>query len=118
MLKTFFEDLIVNAGHGKIRSFEHKVYKFKRYLELLIKETGSRIEKPDRIFSYADCLDTVSQFAQSLFDSGKIQGKEYFSKHKWDYLWSKSFDELRVFWVTCMTGLFTFAQSFDRFITV
>ncbi|MCP5102331.1 MAG: hypothetical protein GY950_03080 [bacterium] len=115
-LKTFFYHLIQNAGLDKSQSLEHQATNFKKNIERLIEETGNRIEKPDRIFSYVESLDEVTHFANSLFDSEELRGKVSL-KYKWDYSQSNSIEELKVFWVTSMTGLFAFTQAFDSFST-
>jgi len=117
-LSIFFNELIKNTGLNEVPLSEHKVNKFKKYIELLIEESGSRIEKLDRIFSYAGSMDTVIHFAKSLFGSGEMKGKISFDAYIWDYRLSKSINNIRLFWVTCMTGLYAFAQSFDRFIAL
>ena len=63
-------------------------------------------------------MDTVIHFAKSLFGSGEMKGKISFDAYIWDYRLSKSINNIRLFWVTCMTGLYAFAQSFDRFIAL
>lgn len=117
-LNTFFDNLVKSADLYDPKLFEHQNTKFKKYIELLIEEASSMIEKPDRIFSYADSLDTVLLFAESLFSNDKMKGKMSLNKYRWFFKRDKSFDDLRVFWVTCMTGLYAFAQSIDRFIAL
>jgi hypothetical protein len=117
-LSTFFDILVKHADLYDPRLFEQQTTKFKRYIELLIEEAGGMIEKPDRILSYSDSLDAVLIFAESLFSNDKMKGKVSLSNYKWVFQRNKSFDDLRVFWVTCMTGLYAFAQSVDRFIAL
>jgi hypothetical protein len=114
-LSIFFDNLVKHADLYDPRLFEQQTTKFKRYIELLIEEAGGMIEKPDRIFSYSDSLNAVLIFAESLFSTDKMKKSLSLSKYKWVFQRNKSFDDLRVFWVTCMTGLYAFAQSIDRF---
>jgi hypothetical protein len=110
-LDSFFDELIRTAGLGRTQSFEQRATRLKKCIELLIEEAGCRIEKPDRIFSYADSLDSISQYAEWLFDVGE---ERFFNKYKWAYPRGQSFNDLNAFWVACMIGLFAFDQAVDR----
>lgn len=115
-LCTFFDDLIINAGWGKMghRAFKNQAHQYKKYIERLIREASYKLEKPDRIFSYAESMNDVTHLAESFFDHGKLKGKAPFDKSQWDYLCDNPSERLGFFWVTCMVGLFVFSQSFDR----
>jgi hypothetical protein len=110
-LVTFFDELVRSAGLEKLPSCEQRAVELKECVELLIEEAGRRIEKPDRVFSYADSLGSISQYAEWLFDLGEAR---FFDKYKWAYPRGQSFDDLNAFWVACMIGLFAFDQAVDR----
>jgi hypothetical protein len=117
-LGTFFDELIRNAGLEKTPSFGQRAAKLKECVELLIEEAGRRIEKPDRMFSCADSLDSISRYAESLFDVGGEGGDRFFNKYKWAYPRGRSFENLNAFWTACMIGLFAFGQALDRSVAL
>jgi hypothetical protein len=113
-LVTFFDKLVRSAGLEKLPSCEQRAVELKECVELLIEEAGRRIEKPDRVFSYADSLDSISRYAEWLFDVGGEEEERFFNKYNWAYPRGQSFDNLNAFWVACMIGLFAFDQAVDR----
>lgn len=115
-LGTFFDELLRSAGLEKAPSFEQRAAKLKECVELLIGEAGRKIEKPDRIFSCADSLDSIARYAESLFDVGEEGGERFFNKYKWAYPRGRSFNNLNAFWTACMIGLFAFGKALDRAI--
>jgi hypothetical protein len=120
-LNTFFDDFLKNAcSDTPHQSFVKQVTGFKKYFLILLEEVGLRIEKPDRIFLYAESLDTVTYFTESLLSSDEIRAtmKIPFNKSKWDYQKKNSMENLKIFWITCMIGIFAFVQSYDHFIAL
>lgn len=115
---TFFDDLIRRARLDEDPSFKQRATKLKECVELLIEEAGRRIEKPDRVFSCADSLDSISRYAESLFDVGGEVRERFFNKYKWAYPRGQTFDNLNAFWTACMIGLFAFGQALDRSIAL
>lgn len=115
-LTTFFDELVRSAGLEKPPSSEQRAVELKGCVELLIEEAGRRIEKPDRIFSYADSLDSISRYAEWLFDVGGEEEERFFNKYQWAYPRGRSFSNLNAFWTACMTGLLAFDQALDRSI--
>lgn len=114
-LTSFFDELIRYACSDKPALIKQRAAKFIKNIELMIEEAACKIEKPDRVFSYAESMDTTIGFAEFLFSPDKMKRKSTFNEYKWNYLRSKNVGDLRLFWVTCMVGLFTFSRSVDRF---
>jgi len=117
-LSMLFDELIRSANLEETSSFEQRVANLRKCVETLVEEAGRRIEKPDRIFSYADSLDIISRYAESLFDIGENGKGRFFSKYKWAYPRGRSFDNLNRFWIACMIGLFSFDQALDRSVAL
>jgi len=116
-LDTFFDEMIRSAGLDEEPSFEQRAARLKECVERLIEETGRKVEKPDRVFSCADSLDSISRYAEALFDVGE-GGERFFNKYQWAYPRGRSFNNLNAFWTTCMMGLFAFGQALDRAIAL
>jgi hypothetical protein len=112
-LNRFFDDLIRTATLDQATPLEQRATNLERCVELLIGEAGRRIEKPDRIFHAADILDSISVYADSLFDT---EGERFFKKYKWAYPRGQSFDNLNMFWTAGMVGLFAFEGALERHV--
>ncbi len=113
-LRRFFDALIRDAISEKNHCFQDRTAMLKNYSELLFKEAGRRIEKPDRIFSCADTLDLIAEYTEMIFNVGEDSGKKFLKKYNWAYPRGQSFEDLNAFWTACMIGLFAFSQALDE----
>jgi hypothetical protein len=120
-LSVFLYELLRRASSNRRLTTDQEANEFGKCVESLISEAGRRIEKPDRLFSYADTLDFISRRADSWFDvieDGDKRKKVYrFSKkYKWAYRRGRTFSNLNRFWAACIVGLSLFIRALDRFI--
>jgi hypothetical protein len=114
-LGRFFDELIKSAAVDQSVSLAQRTAGIKRCIEGLIEEAGRRIEKPDRIFYSAESLDSISEYAESLFDV-EAEKEKFSKKYKWAYPRGRSFTSLNNFWAVCMIGLFALGQALDRYV--
>lgn len=120
-LFIFLYELVGRASSNRRLTTAPGAHKLREYLESLISEAGRRIEKPDRLFSYAHTLDFISWCSDSCFDIIAHENDEkkvhrFFKKYKWAYPRGRTFNDLNLFWAACMVGVFLLVRALDRCI--
>lgn len=110
---TFYKLIECSMG-GKRQPYGMILGKMDCCIDVLIQEAGSRIEKPDRAFYSAQCLDLIANYSESLF-SEEHTGN-FYDKYKWAYPKGKSFHDLNLFWTVCLIALFVMSQSLEKYL--